>query len=455
MATRRELGRRRRWRAAWLASALGVAAVACTSGDPDEGRSATPTPSTSAAQGSGTVDTDPATAIEAAPPPGPALLDGPSVTLMTLRESPYVGAAAYPLPDHEGNPWSQWGQAIALGDGRVISAVGDHLGADGNSYLYQYDPEARSVTRFADVLSAVPHQAGEWGYGKIHSQMVDPGDGGVWFSTFWGSRRGLTYGGDYTGDVLFRLDQATLALSPVSVPVPGHGMASLATDGNGLIYGEPIDPLVDDSAYPVGGSAVIDVRDGTVTSFPDDPRRDVFRSIMVAADGRAWFAGDDGTLLRYDPAGGELTLDEATLPASLRAATAPNADGTIYGVTQEPYRFFAFRPGEPLQDLGAALAYTASLALLPDGSAFLYVPGAHGDAATFGAPLIAVDTATGEQTTIVELADLVTDQLGVVLGGTYSITVDPERNEAHIGFNAGPTADEPWGQPLLVVVALP
>ena len=451
MASRRQPARRRRWRAAGLVSALGVAAVACTSGSPDDGRTGTPTASASTERVPETTAPGLATAIEA-----PSFqLDGPTVALTTLRESPYVGAAAYPLPDHEGNPWSQWGQAIALGDGRVISAVGDHLGVDGNSYLYLYDPEARTVTLFADVLSEVPHRPGEWGYGKIHSQMVDPGDGGVWFSTFWGSRRGLTYGGDYTGDVLFRLDQATLALKPVSVPVPGHGMASLATDGNGLIYGEPIDPLVDDSVYPVGGSAVIDVRDGAVTSFPDDPRRDVFRAIMVGADGRAWFAGDDGMLFRYDPTEGELTLDGTRLPASLRAATAPDAEGTIYGVTQKPYRFFAFRPGERVRDLGAAPAYTASLALLPHGSAFLYMPGAHGDAATFGAPLIAVDTATGEQTTIVELADLVADQLGVVLGGTYSITVDPARNEAHIGFNAGPTADEPWGEPLLVVVALP
>jgi hypothetical protein len=385
----------------------------------------------------------------------PANLAGPTAEMVTLQESPYIGAAVYPRPDHEGKPWSQWGQGIALDDGRVISAMGDHLGADGNSYLFVYDPEARTVTRFADVLSAVPHQPGDWGYGKVHSQMVDAGDGGVYFTTYYGTRTGLAYEGTYSGDVLFRLDQTTLDLQPVSVPVPGHGIASLATNGNGLLYAEPIDPLVNDDVYPVGGAAVIDTANGSVTSFADDPARDIFRNVMVGLDGTAWFAGDNGSLFRYDPAGGQLALDDAVLPASLRASTLPATDGTIYGATMEPYRFFAFTPDGSIQDLGPAKEYVSSMALLPDESAFLYVPGGHGDAPLFNSPLISVDTKTGEQTTIVELLDLAREKLGLVLGGTYSITLDSERNQAHIAFNAGPSVDEPWGDVVLVVVELP
>ncbi|MEZ5409722.1 MAG: hypothetical protein R2761_16965 [Acidimicrobiales bacterium] len=389
---------------------------------------------------------------------GPAVppdLDGPKAELTTLQESPYIGAAVYPRPDYEGNPWSQWGQAIVLADGRVVAGIGDHLGVDGNSYLFVYDPDERTLTRFADVASAVSHRSGEWGFGKIHSQMVDPGDGGVYFSTYWGSRRGLTYSGSYQGDVLFRIDQATLALQPVSVPVPRHGTPSLATDGRGLIFGEPVDPLVPEDQFPAGGSMVFDVRTGSVTTFPDDPARDVFRNIMVGTDGSAWFAGDGGTLLRYDPATERLSPADAVLAAGLRASTAPDDDGVVYGVTEQPYRFFSFGPGGEVRDLSAPLSYTTSLALLPDGSAFLHVPGAHGDGGSLGAPLIAVDTDTGQQTTLVELADLVSRKLGLRLGGTYSVTVDPVRGEAQIGFNAGLAGGEAWGEVVFVVVELP
>ena len=44
-----------------------------------------------------------------------------------------IDLAIYPHPDYEGNPWSQWGQGIVAPTGRYYSAIGDHLGADGNS----------------------------------------------------------------------------------------------------------------------------------------------------------------------------------------------------------------------------------------------------------------------------------------------------------------------------------
>ena len=78
-------------------------------------------------------------------------------------ETPGVLAVVYPHPDYEGRPWSQWGQGFALADGRFLSAIGDHGGADGNSYLYEYDPEAGVLTQIADVLSLVDHTPGRLG----------------------------------------------------------------------------------------------------------------------------------------------------------------------------------------------------------------------------------------------------------------------------------------------------
>lgn len=381
--------------------------------------------------------------------------DGPSVDLVTLREDPYIGAAVYPRPDYEANPWSQWGQGKVVAGGRVISSIGDHLGVDGNSYLFVYEPDARTLTRFADVLSALPHEEGSWGYGKVHGQMVDPGDGSLFFTTYYGSRRDISFDGSYEGDVLFRLDTETLDLQPVAVPLPGFGIPSLASDGAGLLYGEAVDPLLGEGVYPAGGFLVYDTTIGEVRRFEERPDHEVFRNVMVGLDGTAWYAGQAGSLYRYDPDADTIEDADQALTADLRATTVAASDGTIYGVTDEPYDFFAFEPGGEVRSLGQAPWYSTSLALLPDESGFLYVPGAHGETHLLGAPLIAVDTDTGDQTTIVELLDLVRDEFGLVLGGTYSITVDEERGQAHIGFNAGETADSPWGEVVFVVVDLP
>ncbi len=80
-----------------------------------------------------------------------------------------IYAAEYPLPGPTEGLWTQWGQGIALGDGRHMSAVGDHLGVDGNSWFYLYDDANRSLTRIFDVLSVVPHEEGAGGYGKMLS----------------------------------------------------------------------------------------------------------------------------------------------------------------------------------------------------------------------------------------------------------------------------------------------
>lgn len=382
-------------------------------------------------------------------------LDGPTSELVTLREEPYIGATVYPRPDYEANLWSQWGQGITLADGRVITAIGDHLGPDGNSFLFVYDPEAGTLTRFADILSALDHESGSWGYGKVHGQMVDGGDGGIYFSTYWGSRRGLSFDGSYEGDVLFRLDAQSLDLQPVVVPVPGFGIPSLAGDGLGHIYGEAVDPFLDRASYPGGGFFVYDVASGEVTTFQTDPAHSGFRNVMVDQEGTAFYATDDGGLFTYDPLSGAISTSSIQLPDKLRASTAPASDGTIYGVTDRPsYELFALEPDGQLNTLGSTPFYTTSMALLPDESGFLFVPGAHGQAARVGATLIAVDQGSGEQTTLVELTDLVREQFGLVLGGTYSLTVDRDRGLAHIGFNAG-TADDPWGEVVYVVVELP
>src|SRR5690606_38388408 len=276
-----------------------------------------------------------------------------------------------------------------------------------------------TLTMVGDVLSYVDHVPGTWGYGKIHSQMVPGPCGEIYFSTYWGSFRDIAFEGNYTGDVRFRLDPYGRTLQPLGVPVEFYGQASLAAHAaDGLIYGEAVDPVPMRDDVETGPFFVYDVIDEQVVyTGPDEPHAG-FRSIMVDAQGRAYYSIGGGELETFDPATGETATHSATIPGEyLRAATLPGPDGSVYGVTDEPDTFFAMRPDGSIEELGAALEYTASMALSPDGSVFYHMPGAHGDAPEWGSPLISVDTDTGEQTVVVELNDVIQEAFGHTVGG--------------------------------------
>ena len=367
--------------------------------------------------------------------------------------------AVYPRPDYGGNPWSHWGQGIVLPDGRYVSAIGDHQGLDGNSYLFVYDPESRELVRLADVLTLVGQEPGHWGYGKIHAQMVYGPSDLVYFATYWGTRRGLEYDSTYTGDRLFALDPKTLEITLRGVPMPGHGIPSLAADiERGLLIGEAVAPR--ESAQPTEEQGYVfayDPRAQKLTHKVADRRHTVFRTLMPAGRGRWFVSGDGPEMLMYEPGAEQLVRHENGLPGPLlRATTARDARGRVFGVTRSPAEFFRIDESGEVHDLGTALGYTASLALAPDGASFLHVPSAHGGAWQHGAPVIRVDGDTGAQETIVELESLAEEHLGLRLGGSFSIVVDDARRRVFVSMNAGAPAEwAAFGEVVLVEFTLP
>ena len=367
---------------------------------------------------------------------------------------PRVEAVVYPHPGYEGNPWSQWGQGVVLDDGRFLSAIGDHQGPDGNSYLYEYDPARETLTQIIDVLAIVDHTPGDWGFGKIHAQMVRGPCDNVLVTTYWGTRRGIEFTAGYRGDVLIDIDPQQRTVGTRGVVHPEHGVPSLAGSRDGrLLYSEAVDPLGDDT----GAFVVRDSTDATTIFVDDDPSHVGYRAIAVDADGRAFYSIGDGTLAVYDPNSNTRSLLDARLPGSwLRAATEPDEQGTIFGVTRDPEVFFALHPDGTVRTLTEALGYTTSVALSPDGTTLYSVPEAHGGSWRLGAPLMAVDTASGDQETVVELQPLAEEHLGMRLGGTYNVAVDTQRGRIYVGMNASDTSDDSgFGEVVLIIVTLP
>ncbi|MEN8237957.1 MAG: hypothetical protein ABFR53_02020, partial [Actinomycetota bacterium] len=139
----------------------------------------------------------------------------------------------------------------------------------------------------------------------------------------------------------------------------------------------------------------------------------------------------------------------------LRWATPPDDSDTMYAVSRDPAVFFSIGAEGDITELASAQGYTTSMALAPGGGTFYYVPDAHGAAWKNGTSLIAVDTATGEETVVVELNPLIEPALGLRTGGTYNVLVDPSGERVFVGLNAGdPDTRDTFGEIVLAIVTL-
>ena len=354
----------------------------------------------------------------------------------------------YPVPDYDARLWSQWGQGAVMGDGRFISAVGDHDGPDGNSFFFAFDPDANTLTRFSDVLSLVDHQSGDFGYGKVHAQMVVGTCGEIYAHTYWGTRRGLEYSGGYRGDLLLRIDPGSIEV--IGVTAEQRGTASMAGTSDGAT-------LFLEMVEPESNASELVVYDLTarqqVTALADAHIGN--RALAVANDDRVYFSSGATRLSVYDPASGTVAEVDAFIPGEvLRAATPPRTDGSIVGVTRDPDEFFILEADGSVVPLGTAAGYTASLAISSDGRHVYYVPGAHGNSGDVGTPIIDLDPETGEQSTLVELFDAAAEMLDVRLGGSYNVVLDPKGRRLYVGLNAG-EGEETFGRVFLAIINLP
>lgn len=414
---------------------------------------------TEATSGSGAPSSSDTTASSAADPAPtssadcPAFEDGvswdptdsASLKLIQSSDGLDVYAAEYPLPGPTDGLWSQWGQGVVGADGRHFSAVGDHLGADGNSYFFVYDPDTREVSRFMDVLSVVDRPPGSWGFGKVHAQMVVDRCDRIWAATYWGTRSGIT---DYEGDHLLMIDPIGETVVDAGVLSEGLGIPSMTiTSDRSVIVGEAVDPESDK-----GRLISWEIMSSAPGLDHADPNHLGFRALATSGDGQILFSVGSGRLAAWDVGRGANSMFTEDMPGDwLRAATAAMADGTLVGVTQDPPKLFRLSSDGEETLLGDPGGYTTSLALDEPGQRVFWMSGAHGNSWETGAAIKSLDLVSGEITEVVRLREAFEGELDLLPGGTYSIVYDAGR--LILGVNASKTEDDNgFGNVVLVVV---
>jgi len=363
----------------------------------------------------------------------PADLD-PGIAVATTP--PRIDFLFYPVQSYPGNPWSVWGDSLAV-DGKYYSAIGDHLAPAGNAFVFELDAETLALRTLSDVRSVLGLPAGHYVPGKIHGRIDRGRDGWLYFATHRGSTRVTTDEYHYEGDWILRCHPETGRSEIVAhAPIAKHCIPTSVLDPDRLLFyggtapGNLIDP-VQFFAYDIAERRVRH----TATNGP-------YRYLIFArSTGRVYYTHEDGgPLMRYDPASGEPPVRIAA-SIGLRSATTETAGGSVYSVsTRGDATLWRFDTrSEQVEKIGdAALGgedYVASLDVDPTGRFLYWVPGAHGGGERVGSPLVQFDLRTRTKKVIAFLHPFYRDRYGYTPLGTFASAVDPRGDRVYITWN--------------------
>ena len=352
------------------------------------------------------------------------------------KTAPTVDFLYYPEQTYPGNPWSVWGDSLATG-GKYYSAIGDHKAPQGNAFLYEYDPDKKSLRTLVDVKKLLSLPAGHYMPGKMHSRIDMGSDGWLYFATHRGSTRVTTDEYYYKGDWIIRHHPPTGETEIVAQgPVPKHCIPTSVLDPDRLIFyggtaaGNRKDP-VRFFAYDVRKRKVLH-------SVPNGPYRYL---IFAKSTGRVYYVAEDGgPLMRYDPSDGK---PPTQIPGKigLRSATQETADGYVYTVsTRGDGSIWRFNTkSEKIDRIGDAAVgsqtYVTSLDVDPTGRFLYYVCGAHGGSQQDGTAIVQFDVKTRTKKVMALLHPFYREKYGYVPLGTFGSAVSEDGSKLYVTWN--------------------
>ncbi|MBM4035923.1 MAG: hypothetical protein FJ291_29640 [Planctomycetes bacterium] len=384
------------------------------------------------------------------------------------KTPPTVDFAFFPIQTYEGVPWSCWGDGV-VANGKYYTSLGDHgypgKAPQGNAFVYEYDPEAKSLRCIVDVRKALKPPEGAYCPGKIHGRLDFGSDGWLYFATHRGSGAGTLDKFHYKGDWVLRHNPATGQTEEVvHAPVEKHCIPASVLDPKRLIFyggtasgGDASEQRICFFAYDVKAKKLL-------YSGPNGCAR---YFLLAASTGRVYYEFTDdkgqptGELMRYDPAAGGAPVKVGTCPG-LRAATAETPQGFAYAVSSGQRAeaiLWRFDPKtEKVEVLGpAAVAsqhYITTIDADPTGRCLYYVPGAHGGSEADGCPIVQFDVTTRRKKIIAFVHPFLKEHTGYTPIGTFGSEVDPRGDKLYVTWH-GRRRAAGWDTCALTVIHIP
>ena len=415
----------------------------------------------------------------------PSAVSESSFEFSVAAVAPRLEAVLYPIPlQREGRQWSQWGDGLVGVDGRFYSAIGDHGGPRGRSFIYAYDPQTRRLMLAIDQQAVLGQQSENWGFGKIHGRLDQFDDGWLYWATYWGTAppAGHTQSDELYGMVV-RADPRTGRGEILGVLDAPHVVpTSMSDTRRGLLYALPCD-----RRWEGQGFAVFDLSQrrtiyrGQVDT--EASRRFIF---VDETDGSAWFSvrPDPGSqqvwLARYDSGTNRVDERAMRMPSGygpVRAGTEHrDPQGRFYGVSDghllrldpskrsaEPLGLLWPQRHDPYQDRPSSSvpgAYTTALEISPGGRYLYAIPNAHGQAWRDGAPVLQYDTRAGVCKVLAFLGPVFEERFAYRVGGSYCLELSPDGASLYFGTNGqllenGSADDSAFGHPACMVLHIP
>lgn len=368
------------------------------------------------------------------------------------KTPPTVDFLFYPGQNYPGKPWSNWGDSLAA-NGKYYSAIGDHLaiGAKGSGehgtgtgFVFEYDPETKSLRLLADLAKVLKMPKDHYTPGKIHSRLDLGSDGWLYYSTHRGSIRATTDAFHYRGDWIFRTHPATGKTEVVvQGPVPKHAIPNSVLDPDRMIFYGGTAAAFDRKGEGVWFFAYDLKNRKLLYSGPDGPARYM---IFARSTGRVYYVPGkgDGAMLRFDPATDKAPVQVAGSLIGVRAATQETPEGYVYTVSlgqrsADATIWSLNTKTEQIRKLGTAAvgsqAYVASIDADPSGRYLYYIPGAHGGSHRDGTAVVQFDVKTGRKKVIAFLDPFYTNKYGFTLKGTYGAAVDSKGDKLYVTWN--------------------
>ena len=367
------------------------------------------------------------------------------------REAPAVDWGILPCQVYEGGlccDWSgpilasAWGDAVCGSDGKYYVSIGDHGSPHGTCYVYSVDPTTRETRLVVDVNEVVGMPDDGYAPGKLHSPIIDTGDGWLYFGTFQSTFDDTGPEHGYQGDWLLRYHMASGKCQSLGVAVPDSSIVSLRCHARSM--------RLNGHAYK--GKTMEEPRNRFFSydlkrrelAYLGGPESELARAIIQAHDGRVYY-DSAGLIVRYDPEANRVVETDARIPGNgqVRAASLPDADGVAYCITMDGVVFSFDTKTGTLTPMGNVFPvgnlYTAVCVLDPTGRYLYYAPGSGGMSSQSGSPVVQLDVKTGRRKVLAFLSEYMRREKSYNMGGTYSIALNADASQLVMCWNGCPT----------------
>src|SRR5262249_22256702 len=129
------------------------------------------------------------------------------------KTAPAVDVCFFPGLENRGKGtlWSSWGDGCVASNGKYYTSVGDHLGKNATSRVFEYDAQSGIMRLVLDVVRAIMQMLGLYGHGKIHAGIHEGADGWLYFATYWGKPKEVdaAFIRGFPGSILLRYHPKT------------------------------------------------------------------------------------------------------------------------------------------------------------------------------------------------------------------------------------------------------